>query len=1591
MSTNYSEQIFQSVDTIISQRLNEVSFDKTEICEIISIDKKTVGKYLVSNGSLKYEAYSDDENREYKVGTKVYVRINNGDYSLRKTITGSYTADEIPKNLYTNPFNYLVKSYKISIPLSDRSKPKWPKILATKSDEGTTVSSVNNIKVKYNTFGAFNYIGVDVALETLNFSWYQGNYGILFKFFNSNNNLLYENGIDSSNFYGNPYNFNSNLNFQFLLPAPKKLQEISKVETILYERGNFKQEDVDAEAQITIKKLDLYFGYDVELLEKDKIKLVLQENQSLEYTTGTNPRKLSISWAYCDEKTKDGIEYSKQFIFNPEQPYPGGKAILDHWEFSDKNYNIFWCKYKQGYEKQLTTMTDDSAFPANQGGDIKESGTYWKTLQYADARDYDTGANDRVPNAYEYEAKLDPDYQTQSYKVIIKEILKKPDNWDKDIKDEKTNKIIKKKMDSVEKQNYLDSAKYYESNTIEFKNKNKVIDPGKGPITDSLILTLGDGDDGVYNFYGQDFRKNTTDESKIKHTITVSYREGYDWNKYNQEILWKIPAVNTMIKKPEGWTQSTDKKYYTKTISKAPDGDKRNNTITFEVQDIYSPTKVNNTIYCEIVRNGQRFQGSISLRFGMQETNGSGYALNIVPSHNYGLASEKSITYTAVLEDNTGVSQKFDLTKLNWSWYYGDSSLAGLALNVNNTNKKATITRNSGVTAATKAKAILKCTLTGWVDLSGRTINLETYHSIGFGGSTTYMVGPSRIIYDSFRTNPQYDQSPYTLSSYTNKPYSVTIKDVEGNEIYKNVWADSNNDGVKEHTITQSSGEDRSNYPGFQKNSFILSPIKFLPTNPPPCYIAIKENKNDNYEGWWQPLLITTNVYSSDLVNQWDGNLTINNESNYILTQMIGAGTMNKSNQFTGVFMGTVGQKTGISGATTGIYGLNNGNQVFRLTERGSFYVGNGSDQYIAFNDSKTSTANTFKIVAKNFDLNTAKLKINSNGIKPVSNDAKNAVIWFGDNFGNADNIQTKFRLNTDGTAIIGGWTIEKDRMYKAPEKDNKGDITNAGTGLAASGYGGNPAFWAGYTGYGNNPWEHSSNRPKGDTSSWSSHTKCYITNNGILHASGAQIKGDFTISANSVVKDKNGNNQNVTQTLFEVIPGRITSAISESKEYADGKIGEVNTLIEQTANSIKLEANNYVDNKLTNYATLSVMNNKLAAKVSSSYTGSSFGWDLTSTEFSVYSGKSSNKVLQITKNGLTVTGSGTFTGKITANDGTIGAWNITSSYIDSKSGNKRFYLASASDSADYWIHATNSSGTRTFSVSKNGYLYANGATIKGDLQVGSTLGNGGILSKETESGESLRFQLSSNQAAFYISEYTSGTNRFYAYSSNSDGTQVTNSYLQLEADAYSKTFSNYKTYAKLRSNGYIYIGTYTPTIAEIDYYRGSIYLYANQSVTLHANNGYVYAGTGTGKNHKVKTDSGDYSSKNLKENIISFKQSDYISALKLLNKINLYTYDYKYDLIKNPKNQFGFLIDEIESIPEHKQFFKFNHEKASIDINNHIHLNPEEFKATDKYIDVANFDDVILSKYLLTVCKALQQEVEDLKQEIKEIKQNEI
>ena len=164
--------------------------------------------------------------------------------------------------------------------------------------------------------------------------------------------------------------------------------------------------------------------------------------------------------------------------------------------------------------------------------------------------------------------------------------------------------------------------------------------------------------------------------------------------------------------------------------------------------------------------------------------------------------------------------------------------------------------------------------------------------------------------------------------------------------------------------------------------------------------------------------------------------------------------------------------------------------------------------------------------------------------------------------------------------------------------------------------------------------------------------------------------------------------------------------------------------------------------------------------------------------------------------------------------------------------------------------------------------------------------------------------------------------------------------------------------------------------------YSGSMYLYAQESVNLNAKNGGVYAGSGVGSsNSKVKTTGGDVSSRNAKKNLKKFNK-EYDAALQILNDMNLYSYDYKYNLYQDP-HQYGFIIDEIEKLDKDHQFFKIYNEKA-IAKGKDLNFNLENKKSKDKIIDLMRYDSDALDKYLLTVCKALLNKVKKLEGVIK-------
>lgn len=714
---NYSEQIFQSIDTIISQRLNEVKFDRTITCEVIAGVKDYPNKYWVSDGATKFQACVADSSRTYTEKQKVYVLIPNGDYnSADKVIIGSYTADELPKNLYTNPFDHLVYSSKVSF-----GPYALDKYIETSIDtESLVLLDEQDITFNYSNTTPFDYIGLDFSFNTTDlYGMKKGNYGIQFTLKNKDTEI-FTSAIDSSQLYGDIYNLNSLMKMQHLFPIPVGVDITQANELVinLYQKGNF---DI-AKKKIYLKEASFYFGYDVEKINSNKLILHLDKSQSLIFKENEDEeklkRKLYLEWQDTD--------LNKIYSFDQEQPS------------SEKyNYTIYWCKYIPGYKKG--------------NGDIEETGVYWKTIE---------------TNSFSQEIKLKPQNNSQQFKVGIKyrnqeEAQKLIDQQTKEKKaviqdtsltDEKKQKRINEIEEKYKK--LIDALwKYLESNVLIFTNEDVKPEPGStNNSEDSIKLTCSDS--GVYNYYT--YTGNIVDTSYLtqERTITATFLDGYDFPNPDPEsnnIKWIIPTENTMISK----------------IATGISNDKKSAYLKYKITNNYWPgIKENNTITCEVkFPNGEIRRGRIALLFGGESAVGSEYFFNIYFADNkYSLQYNKKDSLKVKVAFGRRDGEKISV-KPTISWEVlnpaGITPLTG-------TGEEFILNREA-TSAITSNFAILKAFTDENYQLdNGLTARFEAYLPIPLSGEGHHISGPTKIVYDTTNSN---------LKRYSNKPYVLYDKD----------------------------------------------------------------------------------------------------------------------------------------------------------------------------------------------------------------------------------------------------------------------------------------------------------------------------------------------------------------------------------------------------------------------------------------------------------------------------------------------------------------------------------------------------------------------------------------------------------------------------------------------------------------------------------------------------------------------------------------------------------------------------------------------------------------------------------------------
>lgn len=692
---NYSEQIFQSIDTIISQRLNEVKFDRTITCEIIAGVKNYPNKYWVSDGATKFQACVADSSRTYIAGQKVYVLIPNGDYnSADKVIIGSYTADELPKNLYTNPFDHLVYSSKILFTVDD-------KYVETSTDTESLVSMIlPNIAFNYSNTTPFDYIGLNFSFNTTElYGMKKGNYGIQFTLKNKDTEI-FTSAIDSSQLYGDIYNFNSLMKMQHLFPIPAGVDITQANELVinLYQKGNF---DI-AKKKIYLNEATFYFGYDVEKINSNKLILHLDKSQSLIFKKSEDEeklkRKLYLEWQDTD--------LNKIYSLDQEQPS------------SEKyNYTIYWCKYMPGYKKNKDS------------GDVEETGIYWKTIG---------------TDSFSQEVKLEPQNNTQQFKVGVKyrneeerqELIKQQTEEINAVMQDTslTTEEKQKKINEIEEKykKLIDALwKYFESNVLIFTNEDVKPEPGStNNSEDSIKLTCSDS--GVYNYYTSYGKIIDSKYKNLERTITASFLDGYDIADTTTNVKWSIVGIDETNQKSTMINQKTA----------------TNNLFTFTIKDNYIPgIKDQNTILCEAaLSNGEIRRGKITLRFGEANSAGSQYAFNIDFPDNMNclyIGDTTPIEMKYTFESRSG--EKIEEPTVIWSWLD------------NNDHGNITLNANDGTLIApsimpAQNHAVLVATIEDYPLNNGLQADLKAYLPIPLSADRNkyqYMSGPTYLVYDS--------------------------------------------------------------------------------------------------------------------------------------------------------------------------------------------------------------------------------------------------------------------------------------------------------------------------------------------------------------------------------------------------------------------------------------------------------------------------------------------------------------------------------------------------------------------------------------------------------------------------------------------------------------------------------------------------------------------------------------------------------------------------------------------------------------------------------------------------------------------------
>lgn len=332
MSFNF-EEFFKSIDIIVEQRLADLSYDKTVIATIIDDSQKANGKYIVSDGTIKFDAYTNDLN--YKIDDQVRITIMNGDWSQKKFIAGLYTDNGtndavtyVPplNNVFQNEYakNNVNTNFELMANGDIVSKPIWGKHIVPGSSEYILQAE-----------GIYNVITLSGDFKTDLGNLSAGGYGLRLDLYiqgqTEDERIVKFVTFDSSEMIGNPYSFiiDSRQEKQIAIAAEGIVTEIvlSIYQGVSYENeGSItdnlfydKNGNLIEEKPIYFNNIIIGFGSNLNEIADNKLQIYTLNSSTYKYNGGngdeTNEKSLGLVW-YNKTESNEYIGFSDG-IYDP--------------------------------------------------------------------------------------------------------------------------------------------------------------------------------------------------------------------------------------------------------------------------------------------------------------------------------------------------------------------------------------------------------------------------------------------------------------------------------------------------------------------------------------------------------------------------------------------------------------------------------------------------------------------------------------------------------------------------------------------------------------------------------------------------------------------------------------------------------------------------------------------------------------------------------------------------------------------------------------------------------------------------------------------------------------------------------------------------------------------------------------------------------------------------------------------------------------------------------------------------------------------------------------------------------------------------